>query len=305
MAYNKNRYGIVKAKKTTVSYNNKEIVANNHQKYTYAEMEEDIKGLCSRYKGRVSYSVIGKSVRGRNIYDVILGNPNAKKSVLVVSAIHAREYVTTVTLMKQLEYYLMRYNEKVDGSKPSDVFSKCCVHYVMMANPDGVTISQNTRSAWKANANGVNLNLNFSYDFDIAGSAADGSFTGTVPGSEPETQAIMKITDTLLRKGRLIVVNYHAMGNIVFGSYRGKDARTGAMIRRMYQTARSTTGYADASGYSGTSHGNYREYLSYVVNVPSITIEVGSTPCPLPGSSYRGIFERNKYVLIREARLLL
>lgn len=304
VAVRKNKGKTEVSKGTAVAYNNKELVSLSHQKYSYHEMEEDIRGLAEKYHDYVSFRSVGKSEEGREIYDVVLGNPDANKAVLVVSAIHAREYVTTVILMKQLEYYLINYNKKIDGVKPADVFSECCIHYVMMANPDGVMISQGANPLWKGNANGINLNRNFPYNFVVEGSKKNNDYSGKKAASEKETMAIMKISQELSSAYELAVVNYHAMGNIVFGSYSGNDSRIKKMTSDMYSIARKTTGYADAASYNGSSHGNYRPYLTDVLKVPSITLEVGSSPCPLPQKTYESIYKKNRLVILREAQML-
>ena len=300
----KSSEGIVEGSPGKVSFKNKEYVSIAHQKYTYSEMCQDIKSLCKTYSGYVSFETIGESEKGRKIYDVILGNPEADNTVLVISAIHGREYITTAVCMKQLEYYLMNYNKTVDGKKISDVFSNCNVHYVMMANPDGVTISQTSVALWKGNANGVNLNLNFPYNFKRGGKKKDNSYTGKKAASESETKAIIKLTKKLNKTQKLAVINYHAMGRIVFGDYNGKDSSLRSDINKMYRIARNTTGYASSSGYGGKSNGNYRSYLIYDLGVPSITLEIGSISCPVPRYQYATEFKRNKLVLLREASWL-
>lgn len=294
-------FGTIAGNAGETSYQNKEFVSMDHQKYTYKEMCGDIRSLCKKYSEYVSYETIGYSEEGREIYDVILGNKEADKTILVVSTLHAREYIATVVCMKQLEYYLLNYNKTVDGKKLSDVFDRCNVHYVMMANPDGVTISQTKKARWKANANGVNLNRNFPYAFKKEGSRKDGSSSGKKAASESETQAIVSLTKKLNKTQTLAVVNYHAMGQIVFGDYGGKNKKLRADIADMYQIAKSTTGYSSAAGYGGTSNGNYREYLMYKVKVPSITIEVANISCPVPKYQYASAFNRNKLVVFREA----
>lgn len=297
----KGTLGTIAGKAGETSYQNKEFVSMDHQKYTYKEMCGDIRSLCKKYSEYVSYETIGYSEEGREIYDVILGNKKADKTILVVSTLHAREYIATVVCMKQLEYYLLNYNKTVDGKKLSDVFDSCNVHYVMMANPDGVTISQTKKARWKANANGVNLNRNFPYAFKKEGRKKDGSYSGKKAASESETQAIVGLTKKLNNTQTLAVVNYHAMGQIVFGDYGGKNKKLGSDITDMYRIARSTTGYSSAAGYGGTSNGNYREYLMYKVKVPSITIEVAGISCPVPKYQYASAFNRNKLVVLREA----
>lgn len=283
----------INATEKTVSFNNSEFVATDHQKYTYKEMKSDIKSLCKKYGEYVSFESIGQSEQEREIYDVILGNKEAENTILVVSTLHSREYVATITLMKQLEYYLMNYNRKIDGVVPAKVFNNCCVHYIMMANPDGVTLCQKGDTRRKNNANNVNLNANFPY-----------KLSKKVAASEMETKAIVSITKKLNKSKNLYVVNYHAMGEIVFGDYGGKDKVLKKKITNMYKIARTATGYADAGGYGsgGVSKGGYREYLSYVIKAPSITIEVGDVWCPVPKYRYPSIIKKNRFVILREAK---
>ena len=68
-------------------------VVNPVDKYSYSQMVNDISALASRYPGTVTVKSIGKSADGRDIYDVIVGNPNASKKILFQGAIHAREYI--------------------------------------------------------------------------------------------------------------------------------------------------------------------------------------------------------------------
>jgi len=111
--------------------------------YTYDMMVDDIEELCSSYPNRLSYNVIGVSADGRNIYEVILGNPNAENHIMMQAAIHGREYMTAQLVMKLLEYYSYYYEDaEYEGIPYTELFSKTAIHIVPMTNPDGVTISQ-------------------------------------------------------------------------------------------------------------------------------------------------------------------
>lgn len=57
-------------------------VNTKHQKYSYSEMCGDIKSLKNTYSDYVSVKVVGKSNDKRNIYDVVIGNKKAKKTLL-------------------------------------------------------------------------------------------------------------------------------------------------------------------------------------------------------------------------------
>ncbi len=307
----------------TITFENKTFVSTSHKKYSYNEMSSDIKSLTKKYHGIVDYKVLGKTADNRNIYDVILGNPDAKKTLLVVSTLHAREYMASLLCMDQIEHYLEKYSGRIKGKSVKKLLDKICIHYIPMGNPDGVTISQygikKIRSAklrkklykmshggtsqWKANARGVDLNRNYPYAFKVMGSRGSSGYTGKKAATENETKAIIKLLKNLKKShGLKGVVNYHAMGSIVFGScYKGGALKKNTT--RMYRLARGITGYSSASSYGGSSNGNLREYIVYNLHIPSITLEVGRISCPGPISEYGSIWSRNKDVVFREADL--
>lgn len=57
--------------------------------YTYEEMQEDIAQLQARYPGLFHANITGQSADGRNLYELILGNSSAPKSILIHAGIHA------------------------------------------------------------------------------------------------------------------------------------------------------------------------------------------------------------------------
>ena len=315
--------GIIKGQPNSISFKNAKIVATGHQKYTYTEMKKDISMLCKNYHGIVKSHVFGKSEDNRNLYDVTVGNPNAKKSLMVVASIHAREYMTTVVTMAQIEYYLQNYYSKIDGKSVSKTLDNICIHFVPMANPDGVTISQSGFNAiknkslraklkkmpgshrqWKSNARGVDLNRNYAYKFRKRGYRGQEGYSGPKANSESETRAISKLITNLKSKGLKGAVNYHTMGSIIFGGIRS-SASAYKNTKRMYKVARNTTKYtsSESVGYGSTGYGNLREYFMYTKKVPSITIEVGRYCNPVPQSQFKGIWNKNKKLVLREARL--
>ncbi|MDE6615835.1 MAG: hypothetical protein K2K35_04655 [Lachnospiraceae bacterium] len=297
------------------------------QNYSYKELCSDIEALGKLYGNRFKYNIIGQSHDGRNIYDIVIGNQYADQSILVVAELHAREYMTSQLCMKQIEYYLQNYREELDGVKVSDVLSKVAIHYVPMANPDGAAISQygfsairnkslrkkllkmpgaDNPSLWKANARGVDLNKNYPYEYTPRqGRRGSQGYTGTKKCSEPETKAIVDLINKL--KGSTTVmgqINYHATGSIVFGDYEGPLKET---ITEMYNLACDITGYTSAASYKGDgkSVGNLREFVMYKKKLPSITLEIGKSPCPLPNSEFKDVWKRNKNLILKETEMLI
>ncbi len=302
------------------------IVSTSHQKYTYGEYKTDIKQLKKKYKKNCHVNVIGKSADNRNLYEVVVGNPDAKKHLVVIANLHAREYMTTQLCMKQIEYYLDNYKMKVNGKKISKVLKKVAIHYVPSCNPDGTAISQFGRgsirdktlrsnlykmsgssSRWKANARGVDLNRNWDVSFKKRGSRGPSGYSGPSAASEPETKAIVKMVDRIEKKeGRIVgVVSYHSTGSILYGRCAGNaTAKVKRQTTRMYQTAQSLTGYSlMPTEYLSRAYGCSREYFLYKRNIPCITLEVGKGSCPLGSGEFASIWSKNKDVVIREAML--
>ena len=91
--------------------------------YTYQRMEADIQLLKARYEG-VTVDSIGTTVDGRNIYRIVIGNPNADKKMLVLASIHAREYITTPLVMRQIQEMLDR---KANGET---ALNEVCIQFV-------------------------------------------------------------------------------------------------------------------------------------------------------------------------------
>lgn len=311
--------GTVLEQNTTNFYNGN-IVSTTKQKYSYTDMQKDIKQLQKKYSEYVHVEVIGTTADKRNIYDVILGNPDAKKCVVFQASIHAREYMTSQLVMEQMEYYLDHYNKKYKNKTYKNIFDKVCVHVVAMSNPDGVTISQEGISGirstslrkklkkmygaryttiWKANARGVDLNNQFNNNFKYIKKYKNGAYAGyggKKPVSEAESKALVKLVNNVEPKA---VVNYHAMGNVIYCNYGASKK----MQKKVYQLAgeiRGLTGYY----YMGldTAPG-FANWLVCKRGIPSCTVEIGKSTTPVPIGQFRTVWKQNKDVMVATARL--
>lgn len=302
-------------------------IVNPVDKYSYDQMVNDITALANRYPGKISVQSIGKSADGRDIYDVIVGDPNASKKILFQGAIHAREYIVVPLMMQQIEYLAAGFtNDGTYLTQPmSSTLGQVAFHFVPMLNPDGVTISQmgesgirseelrktmqeayaadkeSNRTAvsyeeymrrWKANARGVDLNYNFAAGWDginvsLTHPSANG-YKGTSPLSESESQAVASL---IQNTGFNAVINYHAMGNVIY--WDTKNNLKEAESKEMATQVNALNGYS-ILGSDGV--GGLKDWVQQSLGIASITIEVGRSTCPVSFSEYPAIWSQNKAV---------
>lgn len=295
-------------------------------KYSYGQMEQDIYLLTQRYPGKITLNVLGQSLDGRNIYDVVIGNPQASKKILIQGAIHAREYIVVPLMMQQMEYLLAGYDSGTYQNQPlSSILNQVAIHFVPMANPDGVTLSQmgenginseelrqTIRTAyaldtaegrtsldydqyltrWKSNARGVDLNYNFDAKWaDINPElthASSNGYKGTSPLSEPEAQALAGLIQS---NSFSAIISYHAMGRVLYWDTEGNQKA--AESYDMALNASAVTGY---SVLSSKGVGGLKDWAQKTLAIPGITIEVGRSVCPVAFSEYQAIWDQNKAI---------
>ena len=192
--------------------------------YTYENMINDLKVLKRRYSEEIRYDTLTETADSRQVWHVVIGNPDAKRKIFVHGSIHGREYITSRLVMKQAETFL-RYKENgksYQQIKYDKLLENAAVHVIPMANPDGVSISQmgikgirtervkrqvkeiariegesiekQYFTCWKANGNGVDLNRNFDAGWmqyqDPVGRPASAFYKGINPECERESAAL-------------------------------------------------------------------------------------------------------------------
>jgi carboxypeptidase T len=130
--------------------------------------------------------------------------PGAKAPMMLIGAIHAREYTTAETVLRFAEHLLGGYGTDADITWMLDHSS---ILLIPQANPDGrkraetgISQRRNLRPltcATAAASSGVDLNRNSSFYWGIAGGSSvngcDDTFRGGAAGSEPEVQALESV----------------------------------------------------------------------------------------------------------------
>lgn len=307
------------------------IVDISKAKYTYDEMEHDLKELEQVYGDRIQVDTIGTTYDDRNLYHVILGNPDAPKKIMIQSSMHAREYMCTLLTMRDIEFYCRNYYTGIyEGTYFSELFDDVSIHFVPMTNPDGVAISQfgpdgindptlkkNIRAMckkygnnnsyyytrWKANGRGVDLNRNFdaywALQKDKEKAPCSAGYPGKSAESEKEAQAVMELAYQLDPEA---IISYHSTGSILYWYY-GQNGDLLTRSQELVDILQDLTGYRKIYSYTKTASAGFGDWASVVLKKPTVTIEIGTGICPLKISEFNSIWSKNRMIPAATAAL--
>ena len=248
---------------------------------------------------------VGKSLFGKDILGVHIGNYSGNQ-VMLTGSIHAREYITSLLLIKMVEYLK---DKKIDGG----------LYFVPLVNPDGVSLvlegiesvpcakfreyilnvndGNQDFGQWKANGEAVDLNVNFNALWGEGTQnlrcPAPGNFIGFYPESEREVRDLIAFT----RKNYpALTIDYHTKGEVIYYGFQTQSQQELAKNLKIANNIAEYTGYNVLR--SEGSVGGFQDFSIDALKIPSVTIEVGSAELEHPiGESYLDeIFERNKEV---------
>lgn len=288
--------------------------------YSYDILKINIEGLKKRYPFIITDS-IGTSVDNRKIYRIRIGN--GARKVSYNASHHANEWITSSLLMSWLERFLDIYSLEgsIKGFSTEEIWNRATIDLVPMVNPDGVELVTNGLdnitvnrdeilawnnynedfSKWKANINGVDLNRNYDADFEeyksleaefgVTGPAS-ALYAGPEPGSEPESRALIQLTQS---NDYRLVLAYHTQGQVIFWNYRDLQPEEYYNIALAFN---EVSGYALARPELSQSYAGYKDWFIKAFRRPGYTIEVGKGVNPLPIDQFPMIYENNEEFLL-------
>lgn len=311
------------------------VIDVSRREYSYAEMVEDLAVLKSRYPTLMDYYSIGKSVMGRELYVARIGNPDAKKQILVSAGIHGREYLTPILAMKQIEFMLAYHDVGYCETQAyATLLEAFCFYIVPMTNPDGIMLSQegigsvSDRSLydkiyavyhkdfeagytkqtnideylkiWKSNANAVDLNRNFDALWESVDTGMNRpshkNYKGDVAASEPETRAMSALTESLPNLCAVLCI--HSQGEVLYWNC-GQEGT----LRD--ETLRFTRMIAARNGYEirpeQNNDASFSDWCALERGLVAVTVETGLGACPLEIAQLSTIWEENFDLLVRSA----
>ena len=302
--------------------------------YTYGEFQRDMALLQKNAGTELRVDEIGQTVDGNKLYDFRVGNPAAERHLLVFGGIHAREYITAQLVMRQLVQLLS--DQSTNGSYENiavrELLSNTEIHFIPMANPDGISISQlgleglhmeavretvrqiaakdgkalteSYLRQWKSNANGVDLNRNFdalweSYNDHLGHASAD-HYKGTAPECELESKALADLTRQFQFDATL---SYHTQGEVIYWNF-GQEGELKNMSLLLANRVSELTGYRLDGNFQVLDTAGYKDWAISKLGIPSLTIEAGHGGNPVDPAQMDAIWRENRDVVPMTLKLL-
>ncbi len=273
-------------------------------KDVYTDTQNRLKELNKNY-GNITYLfTAGKSVQARDLTVLKVGN--GSKKIFINASHHPREYMGTILTLNQAQYILEAYsnNQVIAGCNIKQLLDNEVSFYFMpLVNPDGVQICVNGSPDYYFNANKVDLNHNYAADWTKRITSTYS--TGTSPFSEPETQAVKYLCESVEFD---ITIAYHAAGDIVYWYY-GQQGAAKTRDLAYANLIKDTTGYSlvSPSNYKSSTSG-FKDWCIQTLKIPSFTIEIGGKrglSKPVEWPLYNSIWQKNSLVPVKIAKQLV
>ncbi len=271
---------------------------------TFEELSLTITNLSAN--PNLDFFVVGQSTLGQPIYGVHLGSYEGKQ-ILIEGGIHAREYPSTLVVVRMIEY-MTTQNFDTGG-----------VYAIPLSNPDGARIvldgvdwikceklrnyildindGSDNFDMWKADAMAVDLNVNFDALWGEGSQnvfcVAPGNFVGYYPESEREVRALI---DFSYRVRPDLTLSYHTKGNVIYYGFELLSDEEQARDKQIAEYISTINGYTPVK--TEQSVGGYSDWAGEYLKVPAFTIEIApaSVPTPVPLEYVEPAFEANKDV---------
>lgn len=119
--------------------------------HAYADHVNYWKQLNTAFPNNSQYFVAGKSVEGRDIFGLKLFGSKAsgKPAVIFHSNVHAREWITSITVEYIAQSIISGYMNNTAVYKA--ILDKFDIYILPFVNPDGFVYSQTTNRLWRKN----------------------------------------------------------------------------------------------------------------------------------------------------------
>jgi protein MpaA len=205
--------------------------------------------------------IFGRSVQGRPLWAHVLGE--GAEVTLIFAAVHGNETATPF-LVEQLRTHLKRHPEWLNNRR---------VVLVPVVNPDGLNARR------RVNARGVDINRNYPGTWRRP-RRTERFRPGAYPASEPETQAMIRLTNTY--RPRKIVSIHQPLHCLAYTGERSRDLAR-VIARENGYRIKDDIGYPTPGGFGA--------YCDLILKAAVVTLE-------LPWQSPQAAWNRNARALL-------
>jgi hypothetical protein len=195
-------------------------------------IRDELYSIAAKNPNIVKLEVIGHTLQGREIVALKVTKnartvtDGSRPDVLYMGTIHAREWIATEVVRRELHYFVDNYGKDADVT---NLVNSRELWFMPVANPDGYQYTFDHERLWRknlrdndgdgqiTNADGVDLNRNYDigWGYDDEGSSSQISsetYRGTAAASEPEVKAHQALIDRLKFK---FLITYHSYGPLL------------------------------------------------------------------------------------------
>jgi carboxypeptidase T len=216
--------------------------------HTYDELSAGLKKLAKDYAALVTVFSIGKSLEGRELWAIKIGQEPSdekegdKPAIAFMGTHHAREHVSTEVPL-QFAHDLLA--QEATDSEIKELLKTTDIYIIPLVNPDGAMYDiEGRRYKWwrknrkhnNDNSYGVDLNRNYGFGWGTGGSSSSPSsdiYMGSGPFSEPETQAIRDFFKA--HRNIKIALSFHTFSELILYPWGGRNEGVGGQDEAIFK----------------------------------------------------------------------
>jgi carboxypeptidase T len=267
----------------------------------------ELQAIAAAYPAVATQSEIGRTREQRPIRALrITAGSASKPAAVYLAAYHAREVATPELALRAARYFASAYGRDPLVTYLLDTRE---LWVVPLVNADGYTRVEAGAEWWRKNAApgacagqgrpdnashpGVDLNRNHAYAWDPPNGAStspcDETYRGPAAASEPETQAVQRLVESL---SATALISWHSYGNLVLWPPTSRadpnPAAADPLLAALGGRLAGRTGYAGGTGGASLylTTGELTEWAWYARRVAAFTIEVGRYEDGLGGNPF-------------------
>jgi carboxypeptidase T len=261
--------------------------------HTAATLEADLRQLAERHPEIAELHEIGRSVEGRPLWALRLGERRgSRRKVAFLGCHHAREWISVEVPYRLAEHLL----ESSSSDPVQQWLQRGEVWVAPMVNPDGHEFTRTQDRLWRKNRRrnpngtiGVDPNRNYGYMWGTLNTStsshvpADQTYVGPRAFSEPEVRAVRDLVARQLFGG---VLTYHSYSQLILYPWGHtarpiKDAADLGEMRdlaeemaRLVKGVHGETYTAQQSSQLYPTAGDTADWTYGEYDVPSLTVEL-------------------------------